>query len=362
MTPDELVDLVEGNIITLMFTHELTDEYVTIGRKRHKLIGNKEDWWKTPWGLMLLDPDVRDISTRQGKEFRRRFRLPAPFFLDWLVPECLKANIFDAKVTKDGDLMGHIPIEIKILVALRILARGNVSDDISEMSKVGLSTCPNIFSQFVLKFATTFRDSFIYMPEEGDDLTRVMNIYARLGFPGCLGSMDVTHVHWLACPLRLKNLCIGKEGYPTLAFQVLVDHSRMIRHVSTSCFGAMNDINICHIDTIVRDDIHGLLTADGLARNCYKEIEFVVYDEHGQATTIKGAYVITDGGYEPLAIFVNPNVNRCDRAAVIWAEFIESVRKDVECTFGVLKSRFHFLKTGCRYSNQKVSYYVNYHV
>jgi hypothetical protein len=307
---------------------------------------------------VIKNPNVRDISTREGKEFRRRFRIPAPFFLDWLVPECEKANIFDSKVTLDGQLMGHIPIEIKILVSLRILARGNVSDDISEMSKVGLSTCPSIFSQFVLKFAETFRKAFIYLPQDGEDLKKVMEIYARLGFPGCIGSMDCTHVHWLNCPEILKNLCIGKEGYPTLAFQVMVDHSKMIRHVSVSCFGAFNDINICHVDTIVRDDVNGLLTADGNERNLYKDIEFVVYDEHGQPITIKGVYLITDGGYEPLAIFVNPNVKRCDRAAVVWAEFIESVRKDVECTFGILKSRFHFLKIGCRYSNQKVYYHT----
>ena len=185
-------------------------------------------------------------------------------------------------------------------------------------------------------------------------MERVLAVYTRLGFPGCLGSMDCTHVRWLRCPFHLLNSCHGKEGFPTLAFQVLVDHGRQIRHVSQSFYGAMNDINVCRVDPIVRDDTHGLLSGDGNNRNRYKEVEFTVYDKDGQPIVIRGAYIITDGGYEPLAIFVNPNVSRMDRAAVVWAEFIEAIRKDVECTFGILKSRFHFLKIGSRYATQKV--------
>jgi hypothetical protein len=42
---------------------------------------------------------------------------------------------------------------------------------------------------------------------------------------------------------------------------------------------------------------------------------------------VKGAYLLSDGGYEKLAIFMNPKVYRNDRVAVIWAEFLESVRR-----------------------------------
>ena len=52
--------------------------------------------------------------------------------------------------------------------------------------------------------------------------------------------------------------------------------------------------------------------------------------------------MITDGGYKPVAIFVNPQVENSYRECIIWSEFIEAVRKDVECTFGILKYRFRF--------------------
>jgi hypothetical protein len=36
-----------------------------------------------------------------------------------------------------------------------------------------------------------------------------------------------------------------------------------------------------------------------------------------------------------------------------WAGMIESVRKDIECVFGILKKRFHYLKTFNRLRKQK---------
>ena len=153
------------------------------------------------------------------------------FFLDWLVPECKKVNIFDSKLTEDGEPMGHIPIAIKMLVALRILARGNVVDDIVELSDVGATTVRTIFKTFVVNFAKYFKKEFITMPE-GEELSKILNVYSRLGFPGAAGSMDCTHIYWLACPSELTQLCVGKDPHPTLSFQVLVDHGRKVHHVS----------------------------------------------------------------------------------------------------------------------------------
>jgi hypothetical protein len=36
-----------------------------------------------------------------------------------------------------------------------------------------------------------------------------------------------------------------------------------------------------------------------------------------------------------------------------WSEWIESVRKDVECTFGILKNRFRILLNGINYQKKE---------
>ena len=107
------------------------------------------------------------------------------------------------------------------MVSLRILGRDNDCDTISEMSMMGESTINNIFKQFVKGFADMYYTDFIKFPE-GQELSRVMEVYRMLGLPGACGSMDGTHVKWAVCPKYLHHACKGKEGYPTLAWLISV--------------------------------------------------------------------------------------------------------------------------------------------
>jgi hypothetical protein len=111
-----------------------------------------------------------------GKLFRRRFRIPFPVFKDVLVPLCRDANIFGTSV----EAYVRVPLEFKILVSLRILGRGNVADDIFEMSKVPESTCNTIFHRFCEKFSEVFFADYV-KPPTGSRLQKVMEIYAELG-------------------------------------------------------------------------------------------------------------------------------------------------------------------------------------
>jgi hypothetical protein len=260
---EALFDWVEDNLAEIVGADKTLLEEILIDegvldqeqppKKTRKSRIRVKDWWSTAWGIMLQNPDIRDINTRDGKQFRRRYRLPANFFLDWLVPKCKEVNLFNAKRKANGDLMGQIPIEFKLLIGLRILGRGNCFDDIAEASQAGESTVHAIFQEFVLSFSKEFKDSFIFVPE-GDELGAIHDVYRRLGFPGCIGSMDCTHIRWYGCPVELSNACHGKEGFPTLGYQAMVSHDRMCLHLSRGFFGAFNDINICQDDPIVRDD------------------------------------------------------------------------------------------------------------
>ena len=53
--------------------------------------------------------------------------------------------------------------------------------------------------------------------------------------------------------------------------------------------------------------------------------------------------MITDGGYPTCYSFVNPNLPDYAYHSVLWAEWLESIRKDVERCFGTLKMRFRWL-------------------
>ena len=80
----------------------------------------KIDYWQTKWGLLLRDITIDNPKSRAAKIFRRRFRVPYRLFRDVIVPECERVNIFGTKVESKV----RIPLQFKILIALRILGRG----------------------------------------------------------------------------------------------------------------------------------------------------------------------------------------------------------------------------------------------
>ena len=98
------------------------------------------------------------------------------------------------------------------------------------MGDIGESTCNYLFKLFNKNFGK-LHNMFIVQPAPGSEMLKdVMNIYSSLGLPGCVGSMDVTHLHWNKCPSSIANLCTGKEGFPSIAFEVVVGHNKLIHH------------------------------------------------------------------------------------------------------------------------------------
>jgi len=58
------------------------------------------------------------------------------------------------------------------------------------------------------------------------------------------------------------------------------------------------------------------------------------------AVTYKGVYVIVDNGYLNWSCTVPPFTVTSNMDEIRWSRWLESIRKDVECTFGILKGRW----------------------
>ncbi len=67
----------------------------------------------------------------------------------------------------------------------------------------------------------------------------------------------------------------------------------------------------------------------------------------------KGVYLICDNGYLWWPQLICPYMAEelCHTEAGFFSSNIESVRKDVECTFGILKKRWRILNNGLQYCN-----------
>jgi hypothetical protein len=273
---------------------------------------------------------VTNPNTKEGRMFRRRFRLPFPCFT-LLLQICKDYNIFDMKYDTKPIL------EAKILGCLRILGRGSCADEVNELSAntLGESTMNYVFKKFIVNMTNRVYNLFIN-PPQGEYLREVQATYAALGLPGCCGSMDCTHVKWTLCPKGKKHHASGKDGFPTLVFQVVVDHNKRVMHVSQSFLGSVNDKTICENDLFSLGIKHGSL----------QHVEYELYDSCGIKYRCKGGYLIVDGGYIDCICFIDPDKHHLHRDGVLWSEWLESVRKDVECFFGILKQRWRFFKNG----------------
>ena len=93
---------------------------------------------------------------------------------------------------------------------------------------------------------------YISLPT-GDDLKAVVARYTRMGFPGCVGSTDCVHFYWDRCPHNSRHLYLGKEGKPTVAYSMIVDHNRRIRSLTIGNPGARNDKSISQYDKSIQD-------------------------------------------------------------------------------------------------------------
>ena len=140
--------------------------------------------------------------------------------------------------------------------------------------------------------------------------------------------MDVVHVPLGMCPHGLINLCTGKEGYPTLGYNVIYDHTVRALAVMPGTYGMINGKTIVRADEAVEQV---------KTKPLFTEYTYTINDVDGSRLVTKCVYLIVDGGY------LKWKCLQCGLRAssaleyIMWRKRMESIRKDIECFFGRLK-------------------------
>ena len=343
-------------------------------RKRRKM---KKQWYEDPntgkmrrvthklssWWLDYVENPEPDDSD-WNKLFRQRFRLPYLSYLELLVMVSGDGcdGMFDRWRTEADGCIGRnpknkkiAPLELLLLGSLRYLGRGWTFCDIQESTKVCREVHRLFFHAFTTFGAQVLYPQFVHMPHTAADFRSCESEYAMAGFPGCIGSTDATHVPLDKVTASFRQVHIGFKGgseATTRTYNLTCNHRRQILHTTTGHPGRWNDKTLVRFDPFMaelRDGAFDELIDFRLKRR--KDGS----DSDEEEVTIKGAYVIVDNGYLRWPTTIPPIKNSCNHSEHRFSQWLESLRKDVECTFGILKGRWRILKTGIRCHNTEVS-------
>ena len=297
--------------------------------------------------MYIESPDLE--NDRFQKRFRLRFRLPYNSFKE-LLSMAEQSPLFDR--WKDGrcDVVDSesTPLSLLILCGLRYLGRGWTFDDLSENTGISEELVRVFVHRFIDFGSTTLHDKYIVAPQSADAAYEHMEEYRKAGLPGCIGSTDATHVILEKVEYRLRQSHLGfKLAHTARTYNVTVNHKRQILATTKGNPASWNDKTLVLFDDFVVSLKEG--------RNL-EDVRFQLYERGPSRDVItvdySGPWLIVDNGYLNWPVTVPPMTKTSSRAEIRFSEWLESIRKDVECTFGILKGRFRVLKTGIRLHGQ----------
>ena len=300
------------------------------------------------WYTKFLAPDSRSRTRRMsGRDnqgvFRATFRLPLDK-VERLANLMIDKRIIGPTRRIKTAIAVQVKAELHVLGALCILGHGLPFQVISSNSNISKEEHRLFFHKFINYFFDNHRD-YIYLPQDAGELRSVSQKYRAVGLPGAMGSKDVVHVKWSRAPAGDFNRCKGKESYPTIAFQCISNFEQQIMGVSRAQYGTRNDKSIVRRDHNVHEVVTGW----------YSTVEWEYFSIDGNVETDTGYYLICDNGYLRWPTSICPYMH-ADRTSMegYFSTNLESVRKDVECVFGIMKKRWKVLDHGFKFRSMPI--------
>ncbi|XP_019184650.1 PREDICTED: uncharacterized protein LOC109179606 [Ipomoea nil] len=174
------------------------------------------------------------------------------------------------------------------------------ADATDEYIQIGESTAIESLKRFCRAVAVVFGQRYLRAPD-ANDVARLLEIGERRGFPGILGSLDCMHWTWKNCPTAWAGQYAGRSREPTIVLEAIADYELWTWHAHFGLPGSNNDINV--------------LEASHLFANI---------------------------------------ANPLGPKKKLFAMMQETCRKDVECAFGVVQSRFAIVKGPVRFWDKHV--------
>ena len=321
-------------------------------KKRNTLLYRDTDgtvkpltWDKSIWYLNYLE-NPRPADPKWNEKFRKRFRMPHESFIELGIMAEASPK-FDRWKKKDAVGQRAAPTRLMLLGALRYIGRGWTFDDIEEATAIHEETHRQFFHVFIDWGSSILFDEWVVPPQTQEELQSHIVEFTMAGFNGCIGSVDGTHVAMERCSHWLWQSNKGfKLNMPSRTYNLTVNHRRKILSSTTGHPARWNDKTLQLFDEFLVSLQHNGSFDD----NSFWLWEYETADESGNPKMIRyqGAWLMCDNGYLHWPTLIPPSKDWRHIRETRFSQWLESMRKDVECTFGIMKGRFRILKAGVR--------------
>ena len=169
-------------------------------------------------------------------------------------------------------------------------------------------------------------------------------VLQEAGHPACAGFSDAANIVCEKVDHALKNIHTGyKQSTTARTYNLTVTIDRRIINSTSGHPARWNDQSVSYFDTYIMSIKEGKI---------FEDLDFTLLERNPNGEIVKvnykGVYLLVDNGYHKWVSLMSPMKVASKRSDVRWSMWVESLRKVVECTFGIMKGRFRVLKAGIR--------------
>ena len=239
--------------------------------------------------------------------------------------------------------MAASPLSLLLLGSLRYLGRGWTFDDIEENTAISEEVHLVFFHEFIDYCSTILFDKHVIAPTNAEEATTHMMDYVKAGMPGCVSSTDATHIAMGCCPHQIRHIHKGfKLNFPSRTYNLSCNHRRRILYTTSGHPASWNDKTLQQFGKFMLGIYKGTIMDDIVFKLD------AIYDGVTIKVKYQGPWNLVDNGYICWSTCIPPMKRSRLRTETRWSQWLESMRKDVECCFGILKGRFRILKSPIR--------------
>ena len=171
-----------------------------------------------------------------------------------------------------------------------MLAYSIRADATDEYCRIGESTAIEAMKRFIVVVRGCFESTFLQQPSQ-EDFPRQIGINVAWGFLSIFVSLNCMYWTWKNCPVVWQGQFQDKDGFWSVIFEAIANHSLWIWHAFFGLPDGNNNVNVLD---------HSPLVANGLTR-ARRDMTFEV---NGHIYNMY--YLLTDDIYPQWSCFLQP--------------------------------------------------------